>query len=47
VFIGTGMDESAIRAALDTCLIPASKPDFAAWSQLPDPFPVWRKKEAA
>ena len=47
VFIGTGMDESAIRAALDLCLIPASKPDFATWSQLPDPFPVWRKKEAA
>jgi G3E family GTPase len=47
VFIGTGMDESAIRSALDLCLIPAEKPDFAAWSQLPDPFPVWRKQKAA
>ena len=47
VFIGTGIDESAIRAQLDLCLIPAEKPDFAAWSRLPDPFPVWRKHEAA
>jgi G3E family GTPase len=47
VFIGTGMDETWIRARLDACLVPASAPDFAAWSKLRDPFPTWRKDEAA
>jgi G3E family GTPase len=47
VFIGTGMDEAAIRAALDQCLMRTSEPDFAAWSRLADPFPAWRREEAA
>ena len=47
VFIGTGMDEAAIRAALDACLMQAAKPEFDAWSSLADPFPEWRRNEAA
>ena len=46
VFIGSGMDEAAIRAALDDCLvrIPSNgRVEFAAWRNLADPFPAWRK----
>ncbi|WP_115719477.1 zinc metallochaperone GTPase ZigA [Gallaecimonas mangrovi] len=44
VFIGQNLDESAIRMALDECLLDddtllAGKD---AWQQLPDPFPAWR-----
>lgn len=45
VFIGSGMDEAGIRAALDACLLEpdqASGFDPAAWAGLPDPFPEWR-----
>ncbi|MCW5696683.1 MAG: zinc metallochaperone GTPase ZigA [Bauldia sp.] len=44
VFIGTGMDESAIREALDACLVgPENPPRFNAvpFRGLPDPFPAW------
>ncbi|MBV9906004.1 MAG: GTP-binding protein [Hyphomicrobiales bacterium] len=44
VFIGTGMDEAAIRAALDACLINAPIPspiDARAYRALRDPFPAW------
>jgi len=45
VFIGVDMDEAAIRAALDACLI--DEATFAkgphAWASLPDPFPAWRE----
>ncbi|QYK42440.1 MAG: GTP-binding protein [Paracoccaceae bacterium] len=46
VFIGSGMDEAAIRQALDAALIPA--PDYTpgAWAGLPDPFPAWRRQAA-
>ncbi|MHB0772633.1 zinc metallochaperone GTPase ZigA [Bradyrhizobium sp. 5.13L] len=44
VFIGTGMDEAAIRRRLDACLVPeTSTMDIAAWSALSDPFPIWRR----
>jgi G3E family GTPase len=46
VFIGHGMDESAIRARLDAALIPASAFTPEAWADLPDPFPSWRRKAA-
>jgi G3E family GTPase len=42
VFIGSGMDEAALRAALDRCLVrnPAAlRPD--ALARMPDPFPAW------
>ena len=44
VFIGTGMDEVAIRAALDDCLVgQAGRRTFdpAAYRALRDPFPQW------
>ncbi|OLP54882.1 4-hydroxytetrahydrobiopterin dehydratase [Rhizobium rhizosphaerae] len=48
VFIGHGMDETALRAALDSCLVENAQ-DFrpAAWARLPDPFPRWGRSEAA
>ncbi|MCA1953370.1 MAG: GTP-binding protein, partial [Hyphomicrobiales bacterium] len=50
VFIGIGLDERAIRAALDQCLIGDSNPlrfNPDKYRDLPDPFPVWRRAEAA
>jgi G3E family GTPase len=38
VFIGVGMDETGVRAALDDCLASADPRD---WSALEDPFPAW------
>ena len=50
VFIGAGMDEKAIRSALDACLL-GETPTLAfrpeRYCDLPDPFPVWRRAEAA
>jgi G3E family GTPase len=45
VFIGIGMDEAAIRAALDACLLTDKEMRAGAkvWATLPDPFPVWRQ----
>ena len=48
VFIGAGIDWPALKARLDACLLPehlASGPD--ALPDLPDPFPVWQRAEAA
>ncbi|MBJ3778047.1 zinc metallochaperone GTPase ZigA [Acuticoccus mangrovi] len=50
VFIGANMDEGAIRAALDECLIEESEGeafDPAAYRHLPDPFPAWGQAAAA
>jgi len=50
VFIGIGMDEAAIRAELDACLVgstTAAKFEAETWSSLPDPFPAWRSEKAA
>jgi G3E family GTPase len=47
VFIGAGMDESAIRARLDAALIQAQDFTPDAWTGLPDPFPQWGKRQAA
>jgi len=44
VFIGTGMDEAAITAALDSALFGAEyRHDPAAAQGLADPFPDWRR----
>ena len=43
VFIGQGLDESSVRAALDDCLL-NDEEMFAGrqfWETLADPFPVW------
>lgn len=51
VFIGTkDMDEAAIRAELDGCLValPSSgKIDSREWAKFPDPFPAWQRGGAA
>jgi G3E family GTPase len=47
VFIGSGMDERALRAALDNALIAADNFTPEAWAGLPDPFPVWGNRKAA
>ena len=48
VFIGSGMDRAAITAALDAALTGSETTfDPAAYRDLPDPFPRWRRAEAA
>jgi G3E family GTPase len=49
VFIGTDMDEAAIRRALDACLIkPRKSGSFnpARYASLRDPFPAWDRANA-
>ncbi|WP_254602770.1 GTP-binding protein [Sphingomonas bacterium] len=47
VFIGVDMDEAAIRAGLDACLVPALAFTPAAWLGMRDPFPSWSARVAA
>ncbi len=47
VFIGAGMDEAALRNALDAALMPAQDFTPIAWANLPDPFPSWKRQQAA
>jgi hypothetical protein len=48
VFIGAGMDEAALRARLDACLIGDDGAGMQPhWAGLPDPFPLWRRPDAA
>jgi G3E family GTPase len=50
VFIGTDMDEAAIRRQLDACLIGTGREtefDPKRFRSLPDPFPEWRRAAAA
>ncbi|MFV0645698.1 MAG: GTP-binding protein [Sphingomonadaceae bacterium] len=44
VFIGIGMDEARIRAALDACLVDADDFTPGRWSALHDPFPAWERE---
>jgi G3E family GTPase len=49
VFIGIDMDQAAISARLDACLVDdpgPGVPDYSAWKNLPDPIPVWRREAA-
>jgi len=43
VFIGSGIDWPSLEARLDACLLE----DGADGHDLPDPFPLWRRQEAA
>lgn len=47
VFIGSGIDWDALKAKLDTCLLPAVAASGPADLplDLPDPFPGWRRAE--
>ena len=47
VFIGSGMDEAALRHALDAALIPSEDFTPLAWTGFSDPFPEWKRKAAA
>lgn len=48
VFIGAGIDWSALKARLDEALLPEiSEYSPDAPPELPDPFPQWRRAEAA
>ena len=47
VFIGAGLDQAAITAALDAALVPADRFTPADWANLADPFPHWGKRAAA
>ncbi|WP_294624222.1 GTP-binding protein [uncultured Roseovarius sp.] len=48
VFIGAGMDRDAICAALDAALVgPDDRYDPAVYTDLADPFPAWRRMQAA
>ena len=49
VFIGTGLDQEAITAALDACLVGSEEVtrfDPAPYRALPDPFPAWQRAAA-
>lgn len=49
VFIGIGLQDAPIRAALDAALVGPDRPsadDWKALEKLPDPFPVWRRDAA-
>ena len=48
VFIGAGIDWPALKASLDSCLVPEHlAPDPETLPDLPDPFPLWRRAEEA
>jgi len=49
VFIGAELDEAALRQRLDDCLVSEmAEQDMPVkdWSQLPDPFPAWKRAES-
>jgi G3E family GTPase len=45
VFIGINMDEAAITAALDDCLLDVDSFTPEAWEDMHDPFPHWGNPE--
>lgn len=47
VFIGVGLDQESLTAALDNALVRADDFTPQHWADLPDPFPNWRAKQPA
>lgn len=48
VFIGSGLDIAALRRRLDACLVEGGEAmNVDAWKELRDPFPHWKRGEAA
>jgi len=47
VFIGSGIDWAALKARLDAALIPEGATTVDDLPDFPDPFPGWRRAEAA
>ncbi|TGD67473.1 GTP-binding protein [Tabrizicola sp. WMC-M-20] len=47
VFIGAAMDRGALTAALDAALFETADYSPHLWAGLPDPFPTWRRQQAA
>jgi G3E family GTPase len=49
VFIGTDLDEAAVTAELDACLLTDAELSMGedAWGALPDPWPAWYREEVA
>ena len=43
VFIGNTMEEAALRARLDACLVDEEGFAPEVWAKLPDPFPTWQR----
>jgi G3E family GTPase len=45
VFIGTDLDEAALTARLDACLLTVAELEagLESWGDLPDPWPVWHQ----
>jgi hypothetical protein len=46
VFIGAGLDQEAISAALNAALVTSWDFTLQAWRDFPDPFPQWGSKAA-
>ncbi|WP_103332175.1 GTP-binding protein [Pseudotabrizicola formosa] len=47
VFIGAGLDQAALTAALDAALVETVDYEPHLWAGLTDPFPTWRRQQAA
>ena len=47
VFIGVGMDQESLTAALNGALVPTDDFSPHLWTDLPDPFPNWHAKQPA
>ena len=47
VFIGVGLEREVICAKLNAALVDTTEFTPEAWATMPDPFPLWRRRQAA